>query len=218
MFPSIILLAVSLSLDALGVGLSYGMRRVRIPITSKLIICLFSILYAAGALTVGKLLSTAIPPTMSKFIGISILGIMGIWIILQGLIKGKNEDKTSFKDYIEMEKTLLNIAIKSLGITIKVIKNPGECDIDKSGKIEISESILLGLALSVDAIGVALGSALAGFYSTIIPFAVGVFQLVFLYVGTYIGNKFSLSEKINKKFISLCPGILLIILAFIRIP
>ncbi|MFZ5989949.1 MAG: sporulation membrane protein YtaF [Bacillota bacterium] len=215
MLPSIILLAVSLSLDALGVGLTYGLRKIKVPLASKLIICLFSILYAAGALAVGKSLSSIISPYISKLIGVTILLAMGFWIILQAVIK-KDVGDTLAYDYVNRERTLLKVVIKSLGITIKVIKNPGEGDIDKSGKIEISESILLGLALSVDAIGVALGSALAGFHSLLIPFAVGLFQLIFLYAGTCMGTRFSLMNKISKKTISFLPGILLIILALIR--
>lgn len=216
MLPSIILLAVSLSLDALGVGLTYGLRKIKVPLSSKLIICFFSILYAGAALLAGRSLSTIISPDISKLIGVIILLGMGIWIILQALFK-KDNGSLPADDYIGKERTLLKIVIKSLGITIKVIKNPGEGDLDKSGTIEISESILLGLALSVDAIGVALGSALAGFHSMFIPFAVGLCQLIFLYTGTFLGERFSLVQKINKRFVSAFPGILLIILALIRI-
>ena len=59
--------------------------------------------------------------------------------------------------------------------------------------------MLLGLALSVDAIGVTLGVSLTGFYSVFIPFAAGIFQFAFLYAGTYLGEKFTLIEKVNKK-------------------
>ncbi|TYQ15330.1 UNVERIFIED_CONTAM: putative sporulation protein YtaF [Acetivibrio alkalicellulosi] len=216
MFLPIIILAVSLSLDAFGVGMSYGIRKIKIPFFSKIIICFFSILYAGIALAGGKSLSLILPPYISKLIGISILLIMGLWIIIQALIKKENHSKTLTYNTIYKEKTLLKVAIKSLGITIKVIKNPNEGDIDKSGKIEFGESILLGLALSIDAIGVSLGSALAGFHSFIIPFAVGIFQFAFLYIGTYLGNKFALIKKINKKALAILPGLLLIILALVN--
>lgn len=212
---SIILLAISLSLDAFGVGLSYGVRKIKIPMLSKIIICFFSIFYAGIALIGGKSLALFLPQNISKIIGITILFVMGALIIIQALIKKDNEDY-SLCSYIDKEKTLVNIAIKSLGISVKVIKNPVEGDIDKSGKIEFTESILLGLALSVDAIGVTLGISLAGFYSVLIPFAVGVFQFAFLYAGTYLGEKFALIEKVNKKAMAILPGILLLALAIIN--
>lgn len=209
MIFSIIILSISLSLDALGVGVVYGLKKIKIPLSSKLIICLFSILYAGLALIIGKSLSSILSPFLAKLIGISILGLMGVWIIIQALLKEKSSNST--------DKTLWQVVIKSLGITIQVIRNPIELDIDKSGAIDTPESLLLGLALSVDAIGAGIGSALTGFYSPVIPFAIGFFQMIFLYIGTHLGDKVTMLNKINKKVLALMPGILLIFLALVRI-
>ncbi|HHX18318.1 MAG TPA: sporulation membrane protein YtaF [Clostridium sp.] len=212
---SVILLAFSLSLDAFGVGLSYGVRKIKIPMFSKIIICFFSIFYAGIALIGGKYLASFLPQNISKIVGITILFVMGTLIVIQTLIKKDTQQYPSYS-YINEEKTLAKIAIKSLGITVKVIKNPVEGDIDKSGKIEFVESILLGLALSVDAIGVTLGVSLTGFYSIFIPFAAGLFQFAFLFAGTYLGEKFALIEKVNKKAMAILPGLLLLALALIN--
>jgi putative sporulation protein YtaF len=208
MIISLIVLAISLSIDALGVGLVYGLKKVSIPLPSKLLICLCSIIYAGLALIIGKALSSILPPIFAKLIGIMILSLMGIWIIIQGLLKDV-ADKSS-------DPTLWKVAIKSLGVTIQVIRNPMEFDIDKSGAIDTPESLLLGLALSVDAIGVGIGSALTGFYSPLIPLAIGLFQMIFLYIGTYLGEKVALLQRINQRMLALLPGILLIFLAIIR--
>ncbi|MGE5583192.1 MAG: sporulation membrane protein YtaF [Bacillota bacterium] len=213
MFFSLIILAVSLSIDALGVGIVYGLKKVKIPFGSKVVICLFSIFYAGIALITGKSLALFLPPAAAKLTGISILGLMGLWIIIQALLK--ETDLTENKG--STDQTLCKVVIKSLGITIQVIRNPMEFDIDKSGAIDAAESVLLGLALSVDAIGVGIGSALTGFYSPLIPFIIGLFQLIFLYAGTFLGEKITLKSKINKRALSLLPGFLLIFLALIRI-
>ncbi len=211
---SITLLAISLSIDALGVGMVYGLKQVKIPLVSKLIICLFSIVYTGIALVIGKSLSLFLSPENAKLIGIIILGMMGMWIIIQSLIKDVN-NQAKKKDE-SGDKTIFKIGIKSLGITIQVIRDPMKFDLDKSGAIDSAESLLLGLALSVDAIGVGIGSSLMGFYSPIIPLAIGLFQLIFLYLGTYFGKKVSLFSGFNKKALSILPGILLIFLALIR--
>lgn len=213
---TIVLLAFSLSIDALGVGIVYGLRKIKIPLFPKLTICLFSIIYSGIALTLGKTLSGVLSPYVSKLIGVAILALMGVWIILQSLLKKENDDLHNCYARKKNE-PMLNIVIKSLGITIQVIRNPESMDMDKSGVIDIRESLLLGFALSVDAIGVGIGSALAGFHSMIIPLAVGLFQLVFLYTGLYLGKKVTLFEKANKKLISVLPGVLLLSLAFLRI-
>lgn len=213
---SVFILAVSLSLDALGVGLVYGLRQIKIPLIPKIVICLLSILYSGFALMIGKSLAYFIPPFGAKLIGVSILTLMGLWIILQALLKRRDEDKRSNLNK-KADKTLFKVVIKSLGITVQVVRNPTKGDIDESGVIDIFEALLLGLALSVDAIGVGIGSALTGFHSMIIPFAVGLFQLGFLFIGTYLGEKVAPVGKINKKFFSLVPGILMISLAIARI-
>ena len=51
---SIFLIAISLSLDAFGVGITYGIRNVRIPLVSKMVICFMSVLYSGLALIAGS--------------------------------------------------------------------------------------------------------------------------------------------------------------------
>lgn len=214
MLPSAWLLAVSLSIDALVLGIAYGLRGVRIPFLSKMVICFFSIVYSAAAIMAGKALAWILPPWASSIIGIGILIAMGIWIILQSLLKSdEKESESALSD----ERPLLHIGIRSLGITIQVIRNPIAGDIDRSGQIDIWESFLLGIALSVDAIGVGIGSALAGLHSMWIPLSVGLCQLVFLYAGIALGKQCTPLSKLNPKAVSLLPGILLILLALLRI-
>lgn len=262
MFFSSFILAISLSLDALGVGIVYGFRRVKIPLASKLIICFFSIVYSGLAIITGKSLSSFIP-RFAKLSGVMILILMGIWIITQALFKnegdsggngldsGGNSSRTAGKSLnttgqndlnypkstlgtvipgcnqkisrctpgtFEREvRTLCKIAIKSLGITIHIFRDPLEFDMDHSGIISTSESFLLGLALSVDAIGAGIGSGLMGFDSWLIPLAVGVFQIFFLYAGNFLGRKWAAVFRINEKLLAVLPGTLLIVLAVLRI-
>lgn len=216
MIFSIVILAMSLSLDALSVGLSYGMRKIKVPLSSRIVICFFSIIYSGIALGLGKSLSNILLPYISKLIGIGILILIGIWIIMQSILN-KDDHNSNGTQINKEDETLLKIAIRSLGITIQVIKNPAKCDVDRSGTIDINESLLLGFALSVDAIGVSIGSALAGFYSMLLPFVIGLFQLICLYIGLYSGEKFSVVGKVNKKLLSILPGIILICLAIMRI-
>ena len=156
---------------------------------------------------------------------------LGCWIILQGLIKIKCDIEDEAIEKIEIDikdeenidnnldtgsnlnitkkthiknEELLKIAIKSLGITIQVLRDPSNCDIDKSGIIDLKESLLLGLALSVDAIGVGIGSALSGYHSVFLPFTVGLFQLILLYVGTYLGKRITAMGKFKEKVIAIC--------------
>lgn len=211
---TIVALAISLSLDSFGVGIAYGIRKVNIPLVSKLIICFFSIIYSGIAIMLGRFMYTALPPTISKIAGVTILSCMGLYILAQALLK---TEKTPQAPVAQKTDLLPGAAKKTPGMTMRVLKDPEEGDLDKSGVIDIRESLLLGFALSIDAIGVGVGSALAGLGSAIIPVAIGLFQLLFLYAGTLLGRKAAGLERLNKKAVSLAPGLLLLMLAVLRI-
>jgi putative Mn2+ efflux pump MntP len=174
------ILAISLSIDALGAGIVYGMRGIIIPVPSKIIICFFSILYSGFAIYAGSLLSQILPSKIASYIGIGILSFLGLYMIIK-------------------------------------VQRPAEADVDKSGIIEIKEAILLGLALSLDSIGVGIGAGFADIKSLFIPVMVGLFQLIFLSAGIFIGNKFKNSFKLNERTLSIFAGILLLTLAFLRL-
>ena len=217
MLYSLLLLAISLSMDAFSAGLVYGLRQIKIPLPSKLMIAMFSVIYTGAALFAGKGLSKVVPFSVSKKIGVSILIMMGIWIIIQALLKNSQDHSVHTETETTSPKTLLKIGFKSLGITIHIFKNPVEFDLDSSGTIDIAESLLLGLGLSLDAIGVGIGSALLGFHSFFIPFTVGLFQWLSLSFGAYLGKKFALNFTPNQKWFGLISGILLLFLALLRI-
>jgi putative sporulation protein YtaF len=103
MVLSIIILAISLSLDALGVGIAYGIRNVRISILPKAIICIFSIIYAIFALSIGSFLSRILPTEASKILGGLILILMGIWILFESIFKKEKDENKNLveSDYLK---------------------------------------------------------------------------------------------------------------------
>lgn len=210
----IIILAIALSLDALSVGIVYAIKEIRIPLFSKMSICFFSMVYSLVALLVGNKITRFLSPLTAKYLGITLLLFMGLGIIIQAFLK-----KPSLKTEAEKSEseTLIKIVFKSLGVTIMVTRDPLAFDLDHSGSISSLEALMLGLALSVDAIGVSIGSALTGFHSLFIPISIGLFQLIFIYLGTYLGNKIGCCWKYDQKILSLLPGLMLIFLALTRI-
>ena len=174
------ILAISLSIDALAAGIVYGMRNIIIPIPSKVIICISSILYSGVAIYAGGSLSKIMPSKVASFLGIGILLFLGLYMIIK-------------------------------------VQKPAEGDVDKSGIIEIKEAVMLGFALSIDSIGVGIGAGFADIKSPLIPIMVGLFQLIFLSTGTWIGIKFKNSCKLNERTLSVLAGILLLILAILRL-
>ena len=220
MLLSILILAVTLSIDALFAGFSYGLAGTKIPFSSKLIICAFSVFYAALALIAGHALAGVLPPLAGKIIGAGVLAALGVFMIIKSLLQKGNDQKLA-EESPEGPRTLFTVMIKSLGITVQILKNNPEAgDIDHSGVIDKKEALLLGFALSVDSLGAGIGSALSGLCAWYIPFVVGFCQLAFLSVGLLSGvllrgrpgGVFSRGGMITE----ILPGILLICLSALR--
>lgn len=220
MIFSIVLLSVTLSIDALFAGFSYGLSGTRIPWISKLIICAFSVIYAAVALLLGSALARSLPPLIGKIIGAVVLAGLGIWMILKSRSHPKEKPAVDADD--GTPQTLFKIIIKSLGITIEILKNnPAAGDVDRSGVIDQKEALILGFALSVDSLGAGIGSALSGLNAWYIPPSVGLFQLAFLSTGLFAGSvlckkRLGLPAKYDV-ITQMLPGFLLIGLSVLRL-
>lgn len=76
-----ILLALSASIDALGLGITYGIKNTKMSKTSNLII--FAIVFCASGISVliGHYISLLFSPTFSVSLGASLLMILGIYNI-----------------------------------------------------------------------------------------------------------------------------------------
>lgn len=211
-----ILLAVSLSIDALGLGISYGIQGIKVLLLPKLLICFSSIIYSILGLAGGGWLLHKLGADTADKIGVVILILMGLWMILKS---GKNNSgiKEKVKGTQEQQRKLAEIAIKSLGITVMVIKNPVRGDIDNSGVIDIKEAAILGLALNMDAAAACMGSTMIGVSSILIPIFIGVVQMLFISIGVWAGKNILSKKVINERLISVIPGLILISLALIRI-
>lgn len=209
MLINIIALALSLSIDSFGIGMSYGMRKIKVPFSAAVILSVMAFSFSGLSILAGSILLKILPPLAAKLIGVSILMFMGVWIIIQGFRKKS-------PDVPKEDKTILNLIIKSLGITIKIIRTPESCDMNHSSEIEPSEALYLGFALSIDSIGAGIGTAIIGLNTMLMPFCVALFQLLFLFGGLEAGKKLILT-KINNKLCIIISGGILICVGFIRL-
>ncbi|OMD48395.1 sporulation membrane protein YtaF [Paenibacillus borealis] len=88
---SLLLLAFALSLDGFGVGITYGLRKMKIPLLSIMIISLCSGIVICVSMQVGVLLAKVISPQAASSIGAIILVLMGCWSLVQMLIQKEKE-------------------------------------------------------------------------------------------------------------------------------
>ena len=174
---SIFLFSVSSNFDNLIIGISYGIKKIRIPIISNLLIAFITFIGTALSMIFGKSLTAYIPIAVSNVIG----AIMIIGIGIAGLIK-----------YFHSKKN--NQACESPS----PLKNPEKYDKNTNNRIEFREAVSLGLALSINNIGLGIGASIGGLH--VLPAAIGsfVFSFIFISIGDLLGN--GLLSKIIGKY------------------
>ena len=85
MLLSYCLLALSVSIDSFGIGITYGLRKTKIVPVAKVILFLISFCMASISIYLGNFLSSFLPPLVTKWIGSLLLIGMGLWILYQSI-------------------------------------------------------------------------------------------------------------------------------------
>ena len=212
MLANAIILALSASIDSLGVGITYGLKKTKICFSSLLALFLLSLTITSISISIGTIITSFVSPDITSIIGSIILFCIGIFIIYQAILKKGKTKKAKLCKYKEY-----NIFIKFLGITINIIKNPISSDIDNSNEIDIKEAIFLGIVLSLDSISIGFGASAIGINGFIFPFLISTFQIMFLSVGKIIGKKINNVSKLPNNIWNIISGILLICIGIIKI-
>lgn len=213
MFISCFILALSVSIDSLSIGITYGLKDTKISYIGKVTLFITSFIISIISIWFGDNIKNFFPDIITKMIGTFILIFMGLFIIYQSVCKNNlknNEIKSN------SEEKIYSFFIKFLGITIKIIKNPISSDFDNSKKIDGKEALFLGLALSLDAFCVGIGSGIIGINSFIFPFLTSLFQLIFLNTGILFGKKINSLSKLPDNIWSIISGTLLILIGIIK--
>jgi putative sporulation protein YtaF len=208
MFP-LLLLAFAVSLDSFSVGFTYGLRKLKIPLASIVIIACCSAVMILVAMIVGNFLTLVLPPYIVDKLGGIILVLLGAWVLYQFF---RQEQESA---HVVIEKTLLNVEIKSLGIVINILRKPTTADLDQSGTISGVEALLLGIALSLDAFGAGIGAAILGYSPLFMCVAVAIMSSLFVFLGINAGHVFSRWSWMEK--MAFLPGVLLIIIGIWRL-
>ncbi|MGE5328736.1 MAG: manganese efflux pump [Deltaproteobacteria bacterium] len=216
MLIAIVFLSISLSLDALGVSISYGIKNVKISFLPKAMLFISSMICSYIGVFSGSVVLRGLGMQSAKTIGIACMIVIGIWMITKSQSKEENIENR-IKNLEAKEKKLLEFAIKSIGITIMIIKNPAKGDIDNSGRIDLKEAFMLGIALNVDAAMGCMGSVMAGLSSAFMPIFIASAQVICIQFGEWLGKKISRAEMFNDKIVSFIPGAVLIALGIIKI-
>ena len=201
-----LLLVSALSLDALVAAFGYGAGKIKIPFNSTLIINLICTAFLAASLFAGKAVSGFLSPGVRKYICFSLLLLIGLIKLCDGLLKSYIRKKKTFDKSIRFK-------FLSLKFILNVYADPETADADASKILTVGEAAALAVALSVDSLAVGLGlgfdSANPWIYAVMIAFSF-VTGIAAVILGCFIGKRIAQKTPLNLSWLS---GVILIVLA-----
>lgn len=183
----VLVLAVAVSLDGVGVGFACGLGRVRLPFSTLLMMGAASGAAVLGSMALGTVISRLLTPSLAEKIGGAILLGFGLFMLAQYLGSGRG--------------------------LVQLLDEPVRADLDKSGSIGLGEGVILGAAMAMDAFAAGFGAAMAGLPPLATGAAVGAAK-VLLVGGSY---RLAGVLAVRAGGIRLLPGVLLALLGLFKI-
>ena len=188
------LFGVSASLDALIVGITYGIRQIHIRFWHNLLISLITLTGTCLSVVIGGMLMTLLPASFVEIIGGGLLILLGCYYLLKFMI-------SSMKKFLKSKKTATAEIQQTSNKTAPVA-------------LTIAEASFLGITLSANNMGIGLSASIAGL--SLAPAAIVTFLCSFLFL--LAGNRLGRCRvlQLAEHYADPISGILLIILGLFR--
>ncbi len=187
------LLAFSLSIDALGAGITYGLRRISFSSVACLLLFLMTMGMMFCFLGIGRWIVHLFPHAPMEKIGAFFLLCFGCYLILSACRKPKQNHTIS-----------------------NCFKEPTDCDRNHSKTLEPKEALLLGLVLSTDSFGIGMSIAASGLSHVLLPVLAAFFQTAFLVIGAKLGKTLFSHTVPRENCYSFVSGLLFTGIALLR--
>ncbi len=193
-----LLFSIAISFDSLVSFFGYGIEKIKVGFLQIIFIMFINTVFLAVGLFCGHYLSLLINYSIIKYISFSLLLMVGLFKLPSDLLKLWLSKHKGINN-----KTFLKICI-----------DPINADINKDKILSFKESLFIGIALSIDSLGVGLGLGVNKTNQYLILIFSFIIGLVFSYIGYLIGKKVSSKTTLNLSWLS---GVLLILLAILKI-
>lgn len=203
----IVLLVLAVSLDAFVASVHYGVKKIKIPFLSILIINIICSFLLGASTFLGQEAQRFLPEGLTSMISFVILIFLGMYYLFEGLVKFYLESKKDRTGEIE-------IKFADIRFMVNVYIDETRADKDASKVLDSKEAIYLAIALSLDSLTIGFGSGLSDMHYLNIVILSFLAGFVSIFSGLIIGEKISSGIKFNLSWVS---GLLLIILAILRL-
>jgi putative sporulation protein YtaF len=200
-------LASSLSADSFTAGFAYGSKKITIPTLSILIITFICCAMTGLSLFFGNLLKPYLPSGLAIGIAFTVLFIIGLIKLLDGITK------SIIRRHASLDKAI-RFSLFNFKFILRLYADPEAADADTSGCISSGEAAALAASLSLDGVAVGFGAALAGINGWALLGWSFIINIAAIYLGRYAGHMLASKLPWNISWIS---GVVLIGLAFSRL-
>jgi putative sporulation protein YtaF len=190
-------LAIASSIDNLAVGLSYGVRGIRIGLGANLIIAVICFVLSEAGILFGEWIGAVLPGDLPDIVGAVLLFLIGVRILL--LVLPREKDPAA--------RSASSRGIASWFSRVLAIEN---------GRIGFIEALVLGVALSANALANAVGAGLLHMPSFAIALSASIGSLVTISLGVALGLRamhISIGRFDLGRFGTLISGMILVGLA-----
>lgn len=203
-YLSMILIALCSNIDNLVVGIAMGIKNLRINMTGNLTIALISFIGTYLSMSLGKFFISFIYAGIANYIGGIFLIVIGTQSLTSALISTVRKAKQKIKEH---DKEILSYS--------EYIENPEKVDINKSGFIDLKESIILGFVLAVNNIGVGFGAGISKFDALISSILTFILSTMALFIGLRMGKQ--LLSKTIEKYAGITSSCIIILLGILEL-
>jgi len=190
---SLLLVSLAISMDSVSVGLTYGLRKMKMPFLSLIVVsgCSFAVVY--GVMMVGSSLTYWFTPEIGQRVGATVLIAMGLftfWRLVFAPSQAESEKlppPVVIPEQKEPERTVLS-QFRMFGVMIQILSDPSRADADRSGHIMGWEAVMLGLALSLDAFGAGISLTFLGYSPLLVSLCIAAMSALLLWTGLGLGR------------------------------
>jgi putative Mn2+ efflux pump MntP len=111
MFINTLILSISSSIDAIGIGITYGLRKTKFSIASQIIFFLVSFTMTSLSVLLGNFIKNFFSPNFTTFLGAALIICIGLYTIFESFKKQKDFDFDKSNDINLKEALALSLSL-----------------------------------------------------------------------------------------------------------
>jgi len=190
-----LLFSLSFNLDNIVVGTAYGIKKIKIGVFANLIIAIVTSVGTYLSMSAGTYISKFLPDSSANIVGALAVGLLGLYFIIQSVIKLMKNTKPK------------ELALKDVADMMEYAE---ESDLNRNGKVDKKEALLVGLGLMLNNLGTGITASIANVNVPLTTIATFIVSILTLLLGEAVGNH--ALGKLFGKYAPLFSGVLLVIL------